>query len=94
VPDDLDLWVKECGMFRKTPDGDPIVTDELCAEERDHQTTFDQTVEQVRTVEPDRTGLTEIEEIYRRRPDEYAALEREYEHLNVEFGHDGLDVEV
>jgi hypothetical protein len=38
--------------------------------------------------------LTEIEEIYRRRPDEYAALEREYEHLNVEFGHDGLDVEV
>ncbi|WP_128476068.1 hypothetical protein [Halorussus pelagicus] len=52
VPDDRDLWVKECGMFRETPDGHPILSDELWAEERDHQTTFDQTLEQVRTVAP------------------------------------------
>ncbi|WP_137285235.1 MBL fold metallo-hydrolase [Halorussus salinisoli] len=94
VPDDLDLWVKECGMFRETPDGDPILSDELWSEERDHQTTFDQTLEQIRTVEPDRTVFTEIEEIYRRRPDEYAELAREYADLGVEFGRDGMKIEV
>jgi phosphoribosyl 1,2-cyclic phosphate phosphodiesterase len=94
VPDDLDLWVKECGMFRETPDGDPIMSDDLWAEERDHQTTFDQTLEQVRTVEPDRTVLTEIEEIYRRRPGEYAELAAEYEGLDVEFGRDGMEIEL
>jgi hypothetical protein len=94
VPDDLDLWVKECGMFRETPAGDSILTDELWAEERDHQTTFDQTIEQVRAVSPDRTVLTEIEEIYRRRPKEYAELAEEYEYLNLEFGHDGMEIEV
>jgi len=98
VPDDLDLWVKECGMFRETGAGEPILTDELWAEEREAQTTFDQTVEQIREVGPDRAILTEIEEIYRRRPDEYAELaaelEREYEELNLTFGRDGIDVEV
>jgi predicted nuclease with TOPRIM domain len=81
-------------MFRETPDGDPIVTDELWAEQADHQTTFDQTIEQVQTVKPERTVLTEIEEIYRRRPDEYAELAREYENLNIQFGRDGMDLEV
>ena len=94
VPDDLDCWVKECGYFRETGDGEPIMTDELWTEEVDHQTTFEQTLEQVRTVEPDRTVLTEIEEIYRRRPDEYEALESEYEALDVEFGYDGMDIDV
>ncbi len=94
VPDDLDVWVKECGMFRETPGGDPILSDELWAEERDHGTTFDQTLEQVRTVGPDRTVLTEIEEIYRRRPGEYAALADEYADLGVEFGRDGMEIEV
>ncbi|MFC7079770.1 hypothetical protein [Halorussus caseinilyticus] len=81
-------------MFRETPGGDPILSDELWAEERDHQTTFDQTLEQVRTVGPDRTVLTEIEEIYRRRPDEYWELADEYADLGVEFGRDGMDIEV
>ncbi|UPW00653.1 MBL fold metallo-hydrolase [Halorussus gelatinilyticus] len=94
VPDDLDLWVKECGYFRETGDGEPIMTDELWTEETDHQTTFDQTLEQVRTVSPDRTVLTEIEEIYRRRPGEYADLADEYADLDVEFGHDGMTLEV
>ncbi|NHN59395.1 MULTISPECIES: MBL fold metallo-hydrolase [Halorussus] len=94
VPHDLDLWVKECGMFRETPTGDPILSEELWAEESEHQTTFDQTLEQVRTVGPDRTVLTEIEEIYRRRPDEYADVAAEYADLGIEFGRDGMDVEV
>lgn len=94
VPDDLDLWVRECGMFRETPDGDPILSEELWAEEREHQTTFDQTLEQVRTVDPDRTVLTEIEEIYRRRPGEYADLAAEYEDLGIEFGRDGMEIEL
>jgi phosphoribosyl 1,2-cyclic phosphate phosphodiesterase len=94
VPDDLDLWVKECGMFRETPEGEPILSDELWAEERDHQTTFDQTIEQAKTVKPDRTVLTEIEEIYRRRPEEYRELERKHEDLNLRFGHDGMGIEL
>ncbi|NEU56235.1 MBL fold metallo-hydrolase [Halorussus sp. MSC15.2] len=94
VPDDLDLWVKECGMFRETGDGEPIMTEELWAEERESQTTFEQTLEQVRTVEPDRTVLTEIEEIYRRRPDEYAELAAQYDDLGVEFGRDGMAIAV
>ncbi|WP_135824366.1 MBL fold metallo-hydrolase [Halorussus ruber] len=94
VPDDLGLWVRECGMFRETPSGDLILSEELWAEEREHQTTFDQTLEQVRTVEPDRTVLTEIEEIYRRRPGEYADLESAFPELNLEFGRDGMDIEV
>ncbi|PSP55474.1 hypothetical protein BRC82_05955 [Halobacteriales archaeon QS_1_67_19] len=92
VPDDLDCWIKERGMFRETPAGEPILADELWAEERAHQTTFDQTIEQVRTVSPDRTVLTEIEEIYRRRPDEYAELAAEFEELNLEFGRDGMEI--
>jgi phosphoribosyl 1,2-cyclic phosphate phosphodiesterase len=94
LPDDLDLWVKECGMFRETPEGEPILSDELWAEERDHQTTFDQTIEQAKTVKPDRTVLTEIEEIYRRRPEEYRELERKHEDLNLRFGHDGMGIEL
>ncbi|WP_435174998.1 MBL fold metallo-hydrolase [Halorussus sp. AFM4] len=94
VPDDLDLWVKECGYFRETGDGEPIMSEELWAQEREHQTTFDQTVEQVRTVDPDRTVLTEIEEIYRRRPEEYADLAAEYGELGIEFGRDGMSIEV
>lgn len=80
-------------MFRETPDGDPILTDELWAEEREHQTTFDQTIEQVRTVKPARTVLTEIEEIYRRRPEEYAELADEYDDPEIEFGRDGMKLE-
>jgi len=94
VPDDLDLWVTECGMFRETPGGEPILSDELWAEERDRQTTFEQTIEQVRTVAPDRTVLTEIEEIYRRRPGEYADIAADHADLNIEFGRDGMDLEI
>jgi len=94
LPDDLDLWVKECGMFRETPAGEPILSEALWAEERASQTTFEQTIEQVRTVEPGRTVLTEIEELYRRRPDEYAALAAEHADLNLTFGRDGMDIEL
>ncbi|WP_135828510.1 MBL fold metallo-hydrolase [Halorussus halobius] len=94
LPDDLDLWVRECGLFRETGAGEPILTDELWAETSERQTTFEQTVAQVRRVGPDRAILTEIEEIYRRRPDEYAKLAREYDDLNLAFGRDGMDVEV
>ena len=93
VPRDLDCWIKECGMFRETPEGDPILSDELWSEEVDHQTTFDQTVEQVRTVDPGRTVLTEIEEIYRRTREDYAELEDEYEQFGIEFGHDGMELD-
>ena len=94
LPDDLGLWVRECGLFRETGADEPILTDELWAETSERQTTFEQTVAQVRAVEPDRAILTEIEEIYRRRPDEYAELAREFADLNLAFGRDGMNVAV
>jgi phosphoribosyl 1,2-cyclic phosphate phosphodiesterase len=94
LPDDIDLWIKECGMFRETPAGEPILSESLWAEERARQTIFEQTIEQVRTVDPGRTVLTEIEELYRRRPDEYADLAAEHPDLNLAFGRDGMDIEV
>lgn len=90
----LDLWIKETGYFSETPDGRPLVTD--AAEERAiaHEMTFEESLEQVRTVAPDRTVFTEIEELYRRSYDDYCRLEREIDDLDVAFAYDGMDIEV
>lgn len=90
----LDLWVKETGYFRETPDGDPIVTEEAEATLLAHEMTFEESLEQVRAVGADRTVLTEIEELYRRSYDDYRDLEDEHTSLGIEFAHDGMHIEV
>jgi hypothetical protein len=90
----LDLWVKETGYFTETPDGDPIFTDEAVENALQHEMTFEESLDQVRRVEPGQTVFTGIEELYRRSYDDYLALEREYEALGIEFAYDGLQIQV
>lgn len=91
---DLDLWIKETGYFRTDPDGDPLVTDHAEQTGLAHEMTFQESLDQVRTVDPDRVVMTEIEELFRRSYDDYEGLEAEYDSLNVEFAHDGMTIEV
>lgn len=94
LPDDIDLWIRECGLFRADPRGNPIFTDDLWAEETKLEITFEETVEQVREVGAERTVLTEIEELFRRSHDDFRELEREHEDLDLRFGYDGMDLSV
>lgn len=90
LPSDLDLWVRECGLFRTDPDGNPVFGDDLWEAETELEITFEETVEQVRDVRPARTVLTEIDELFRRSYDDFRELEGEYDELNLRFGHDGM----
>jgi phosphoribosyl 1,2-cyclic phosphate phosphodiesterase len=91
---DLDLWIKETGYFTETPDGDRLVTEEAERNALQHEMTFEESVEQVRTVQPERAVLTEIEELFRRSYDDYKRLERDHEDLNLEFAYDGMRIEL
>ena len=91
---DLDLWIKETGYFTETPDGDRLVTEEAERNALQHEMTFEESVEQVRTVQPERAVLTEIEELFRRSYDDYRNLETQYQDLNIEFAYDGMRIEL
>ena len=91
---DLDLWIKETGYFTETPDGDRLVTEEAERNALQHEMTFEESVEQVRTVQPERAVLTEIEELFRRSYDDYRNLETQYQDLNIEFAYDGMQIEL
>lgn len=91
---DLDLWIKETGYFTETPDGDRLVTEEAERNALQHEMTFEESVEQVRTVQPERAVLTEIEELFRRSYDDYRNLETQYRDLNIEFAYDGMQIEL
>jgi len=92
---DIDLWVKETGYFSETPDGEPIVTEEAERNALAAEMTFEESLAQVREVQPDRTVFTEIEEAYRRSYDDYRALESELRQdhgLDVAFAYDGMEL--
>ena len=94
---EIDLWVKETGYFTETPDGEPIVTEEAEHNALAAEMTFEESLAQVREVQPDRTVFTEIEEAYRRNHDDYRTLAeqlRAEEGLDVTFAHDGMELSV
>ncbi|QZA87893.1 MBL fold metallo-hydrolase [Salinarchaeum sp. IM2453] len=91
---DLDLWVKECGYFSETPEGEPLVTDTAEQGILQHELTFQKSLDQIRTVTPERAVLTELEEFYRRSYDDYQHLEERYDNLNLEFAYDGMNIEI
>lgn len=91
---DLDLWIKETGYFTEAPDGTSLVTEEAERNALKHEMTFQESLSQVRTVRPEQTVFTEIEELYRRSYDDYRYLEREYEDLDIAFAYDGMRIEV
>jgi phosphoribosyl 1,2-cyclic phosphate phosphodiesterase len=93
----LDLWVKETGYFAETPDGDRTVTAEAERNALAAELTFEESLAQVRRVQPERTVFTEIEEQYRRSYDDYRALAREVteaEGIDVAFAYDGMELSV
>jgi phosphoribosyl 1,2-cyclic phosphate phosphodiesterase len=93
----LDLWVKETGYFPETPDGDRTVTEKAERTALAAEMTFEESLAQVRQVQPERTVFTEIEEQYRRSHDDYRALAqelRETEELDVAFAYDGMELSV
>ena len=90
----LDLWIKECGYFRETPDGDPLVTESAEEAGLSDELRFEESLEQVRAVGPDRTVLTELEELYRRSHDDYQRLADRHDELNLTFAYDGLELSV
>ncbi|MFB6255022.1 MAG: MBL fold metallo-hydrolase, partial [Halobacteriaceae archaeon] len=91
---DLDLWIKETGYFRRGPNGESLVTETAEETGLQHEMTFEESIEQVRKVEPSRTVFTEIEELFRRSFDDYQRLEEEYTDLNVQFAFDGMEIHV
>ncbi len=90
----LDLWIKETGYFKETPDGRPLVTPEAEENGLQHEMAFEESMDQVRAVRPDRTVCTEIEELFRRSYDDYRELAARYDDPNVEFAYDGMEITV
>lgn len=91
---EIDLWIKETGYFETDPNGDPLVTPEAEATALAHEMTFEESLDQIRTVQPERAVLTEIEELYGRSYDDYSRLEAEHTELHVEFAYDGMRIEL
>ncbi len=89
----LDLWIKECGLFRKAPDGSKLRTDGFWDRMMETELSFEQSRKQAEEVDVDRVVFTEIEEVYRRRPRDYSSLSNELGD-GMEFGYDGLHMEV
>lgn len=93
----LDLWVKEAGYFTETPAGNRLVTPVAERDALASELSFEESLAQVRAVEPERTVFTELEELYRRSHDDYRALARtltEREGLDIAFAHDGMMLSV
>lgn len=93
VPE-LDLWIKETGYFMKDPEGNPLVTENAPETTLSHEIKFKESIEQIRNVNPEKTILTEIEELFRHSYDDLKEIEKEHEKLNIEFAYDGMKIEV
>jgi len=93
VPD-LELWIRETGLFKKDPNGNLILTEEAYEEDTELEITFEETVEQIKEVNPEKVVLTEIEELFQRSYDDYKELEDEYKDLSLEFAFDGMKLNV
>nr|EGQ39871.1 MAG: metal-dependent hydrolases of the beta-lactamase superfamily I [Candidatus Nanosalinarum sp. J07AB56] len=88
----LHLWIKECGLFERTPSGTRIRSRKRLEKDLQTEMTFSESVEQVTEVDVDKVVLTEIEELYRRTPSEYLSI-AEKKSQPVTFGHDGQTLE-
>jgi phosphoribosyl 1,2-cyclic phosphate phosphodiesterase len=91
---ELDLWIRETGLFKEDPDGNLILTEEAYEEDTEHEITFEETIQQIEEVKPEIVVLTEIEELFQRSYDDYKKLEKQYGHLNLKFAYDGMELNV
>lgn len=91
---ELDLWIRETGLFREDPAGKPIMTSERWKKDKELEITFEETLDQIRSVDPDKAVLTEIEEIFQRSYDDYLKIEKKHEDINLKFAFDGMELTI
>lgn len=91
---ELDLWIRETGKFETDAEGNRIMTEEMWKKDAELEISFEETLEQVREVNPDKTVLTEIEELFRWSYDDLKELEKKYRELNLKFAYDGMKLEI
>ena len=91
---ELDLWIRETGKFEYTADGERILTEEKEEEDGELEISFQETLDQIREVRPEKTVLTEIEELFRHSYDDLKEVEEEHRELNLEFAYDGMNLEI
>lgn len=89
---ELDLWIRETGLFERDPEGNRTMTEEAWKEDIELEITFEETLDQIRESKAKKAVLTEIEEIFQRSFDDYKNLEKEYEDLNLKFAYDGMKI--
>ena len=92
IPQGLDLLIKECGFFHEDTNGNVLITDDMIEKGWKFELAFEETIKQVEDLKPKKTVLTEISELFRRTPNDYAALEKQYKNLNITFGWDGMQL--
>lgn len=92
VPE-LDLWIKETGYFMEDPDGNLLVAESAPETTLSDEMKFSESIEQIKEVNPERTVLTEIEELFRHSHDDLKEIEKKYSELNIEFAYDGMNLE-
>lgn len=90
----LDLWIKETGLFQEDPEGNVIMTEEAWKNDEELEITFEETLQQIKEVGPEKVILTEIEEIFKRSYDDFLELEDNYTELNLKFAFDGMQLNI
>jgi phosphoribosyl 1,2-cyclic phosphate phosphodiesterase len=90
----LDLWIKETGLFQEDPEGNVIMTEEAWKNDEELEITFEETLQQIKEVGPEKVILTEIEEIFKRSYDGFLELEDNYTELNLKFAFDGMQLNI
>jgi len=90
----VDLWIRETGYFKEDPNGKPLVTEKAVETTIKDEIKFEETIEQVKEVNPDQVVLTEIEELFRHSYDDFKDLENNYSELNLSFAYDGMKLSV
>jgi len=90
----LDLWIRETGYFMEDPEGNPLVTEKAVETTIKDEIKFEESIQQIRSIEPEKVVLTEIEELFRHGHEDLKQLEQEYTGLNLKFAYDGMKLEV
>jgi len=87
-----DLLVLEMGWFETDSQGSRIIPAGHFV--RNEEASFEETLDLVEQINPRRTVLTHIEQLWARSYDDYLDLEKKYQDRRIQFAYDGLRVEI
>ncbi len=85
-----DILVLESGWFDRDPEGRLIMPEKHPI--RDGEASFDETLRLIEWIQPRRTFLTHIENLWDRTYKDYVGLERKYRKYRLRFAYDGLRI--